>query len=97
MAQNISAMPEVVGPGGILIDPAYSITAPGGQEMGASNVEAFTEAIEHLYLNAGFRKRYGRAGTKHVRETFNWDREAAKMDAIVTDTIAQTELVPVSA
>src|SRR4029077_7407280 len=38
VAQNISAIPEVVGPGGILIEPAYSITAPGGQEMGASNI-----------------------------------------------------------
>ncbi len=97
IAQNISAIPEVVGPGGILIDPIYPVTAPGGQEMGLSNVEAFTEAIEHLYRNEGFRKRYGRAAAKHIRETFNWDVEAAKMSDIFIDTIEKTELVPATA
>ncbi len=97
IAQNISSIPEVVGPGGVLIEPAYSITAPGGQEHAAADIAGFSAAIEHLYLNDGFRKRYGRAATAHVRKTFNWDVEAAKLDAIISDTIAQTELVPVSA
>lgn len=96
IAQNVSAIPEVVGPGGMLIEPLTTITAPGGQEHALSNIEAFTEAIEHLYGNDGFRKRYGRAAALHVRETFNWDREAAAMSAIVTDTIEKTELVPVT-
>lgn len=97
IAQNVSAMPEVVGPGGILIEGGFQITAPGGQDMFAANIPAFTEAIEYLYLNEGFRKRYGRAAAKHARETFNWDVEAAKLNDIITETVAQTELVAATA
>lgn len=95
IAQNVSSIPEVVGPGGMLIEPGYTVTAPGGQDLAAADVGAFSEAIEHLYLNDGFRKRYGRAGAKHVADTFNWDAEASKFEHILTETVEQTELAPV--
>jgi len=97
IAQNVSAIPEVVGPGGILIDGGYELTAPGGQDVYAANIPAFTEAIEHLYLNAGFRKRYAKVGMAHVRETFRWDTAADTFDKHIRDLHANTELVPVSA
>ena len=94
IAQNVSSIPEVVGPGGILIDGGFEVTAPGGQDMFAANIPAFTEAIEHLYLNAGFRRRYAKAGMAHVRETFSWDEAAAVFDRAVREG---TERVEVSA
>lgn len=97
VAQKLSSIPEVVGPGGMLLDPAFTVTAPGGQDFGASDIGAFTEAIEHLYRNDGFRKRYGRAGMQHVIDSFNWDVEAAKLSAILEDTVATTELTQVPA
>jgi glycosyltransferase involved in cell wall biosynthesis len=97
IAQNLSAIPEVLGLGGMLIEPGYELTAPGGQDVFAAYVPAFTEAIEHLYLNAGFRKRYGKAGMAHVRKTFKWDDAAAVFDKHIRDLHENTELVPVSA
>jgi glycosyltransferase involved in cell wall biosynthesis len=85
IAQNVSSIPEVVGPGGVLIEGGFMVTAPGGQDMFAADIPAFTEAIEHLYLNSGFRKRYGRAGIEHVRKTFRWSDAAAVFDAAIRE------------
>ena len=97
IAQNVSAIPEVVGEGGILIQPAFEVTAPGGQDMYAADIGAFTEAIEHLYLNQGFRKRYAKAGLAHVTNTFNWDVEAEKFESILRDVVENTPLVEATA
>ena len=94
IAQDCSAISEVVGPGGILVPPGPAITHSGGQDMYLSQIDAFSEAIENLYLNEGFRKKYGKAGREHIKATFNWDVEAAKLDKIVTEIVEQTELAP---
>lgn len=93
IAQDCSSITEVVGPGGILIPPGFPITHSGGQDMFVPDAPAFSEAIEHLYLNEGFRKRYGKAAVEHVTQTFNWDVEAAKLDKIIVETVEQTEIV----
>jgi glycosyltransferase involved in cell wall biosynthesis len=73
IAQDISAIPEVVGPGGILIPPQRRITTPAGQDNWLADINAFTEALEKLYLNEVWRHELGRAGRKHVTESFSWD------------------------
>ncbi len=79
IAQNISATPEVVGPGGILVEPAGLTTTPSGEDQWSVDVPAFTEAIESLYLARGARRKLGDAGLKHVSK-FSWDTAAALMD-----------------
>lgn len=78
IAQNVSAIPEVVGPGGILIEPQREITVPSGQDVWLADIEAFSEAIEALYLSRSKRRKLGKAGTEHIRTSFSWDT-AAKM------------------
>lgn len=78
IAQNVSAIPEVVGPGGVLIDPIGTITVPSGQDLWLPDVKAFTEAIEHLYTAGGVRRKLGEAGREHVTSTFSWDDAADK-------------------
>ena len=73
IAQNVSAIPEVVGPGGILIEPERRITTPSGQDNWLADIPAFTEALERIYTNEVWRHELGRAGRKHVIESFRWD------------------------
>jgi glycosyltransferase involved in cell wall biosynthesis len=77
VAQNVSAIPEVVGPGGILLEPKGLITVPAGQDVWLPDVEAFTDAIERLYMSRGARRELGMAGHEHVRTSFSWDAAAA--------------------
>jgi glycosyltransferase involved in cell wall biosynthesis len=78
IAQNVSAIPEVVGPGGILIEPQRLITVPSGEDQWLADIDAFTEAIEYLYSSAGARRDLGQAGREHVVSSFNWDECAAR-------------------
>jgi glycosyltransferase involved in cell wall biosynthesis len=83
IAQNVSAIPEVVGPGGQLIDPQREITVPSGQDQWLSDVGAFSEAIEHAYLSAGWRRDKGRAGHDHIVNSFSWDSAAERFDEFI--------------
>lgn len=73
IAQNVSAIPEVVGPGGVLIEPDRKITVPAGQDLWLADIDAFTEAVDRLYTNEVWRTELGLAGRKHVTESFSWD------------------------
>jgi len=84
IAQNISAIPEVVGPGGILIEPQRLITVPSGQDLWLADIEAFSDAIEQLYSSSGARRKLGEAGVEHVRSSFQWDYAAARFHEFLT-------------
>ena len=83
VAQNVSAIPEVVGPGGVLIEPERPITVPSGQDLWLANIQAFTEEIEHLYQSSGARRDLGKAGREHVEKSFNWDFAAARFSEYI--------------
>lgn len=72
IAQNVSAIPEVVGPGGVLIDSDRPITVPAGQDLRLPDIDAFSEALETLYADVALRTELGSAGRKHVAESFSW-------------------------
>lgn len=73
IAQNVSAIPEVVGPGGILLEPERLITVPAGQDLWLPDIKAFTEAIASLlYRSEDERRELGEAGRKHVSQ-FRWE------------------------
>lgn len=76
IAQNVSAIPEVVGPGGELIEPQREITVPFGQDQWLADIGAFSEAIEHAYNSRGWRREKGKAGRDHVSRMFQWDAAA---------------------
>lgn len=91
IAQNVSAMPEVVGPGGILLEPQRLITVPSGQDLWLADIGAFSEAIEHLYLAGGVRRKLGEAGREHVTSSFSWDVAAEKFDRYINALAAGVE------
>lgn len=85
IAQNVSSIPEVIGPGAKLLEPDRYLTVPSGQDVCLSNTEAFSDAIEELYQSAGARRSLGEAGRKHVVESFDWDRAAKQFDEFITE------------
>lgn len=82
IAQNVSATPEVVGPGGVLLEPRGLLTVPNGEDYWLPDPEAFTNAIERLYSSAGARRSLGEAGREHAK-TFSWDVAAQKFDVYI--------------
>jgi len=83
VAQNVSAIPEVVGPGGILLEPRDLLTTPAGEDNWLPDIGAFTAAVERLYHSKGLRRDLGEAGAAHAK-TFSWDFAAQKFDEYVT-------------
>jgi glycosyltransferase involved in cell wall biosynthesis len=78
VAQNVSANPEVIGPGGVLVEPLERlITVPAGQDMWLADIDAFSREIEHLYEARGVVRKLGEAGREHAR-SLSWDVAAAK-------------------
>jgi len=91
IAQNVSAIPETVGPGGILLEPERLITVPSGEDNWLADIKAFTSALEHVYQSAGLRRDLGEAGLKHVRESFSWDAAASRFDEYLRTIASGTE------
>lgn len=84
VAQNVSAIPEVVGPGGILLEPLTTLTVPSGEDVWLSDPKAFTSALEELYDSRGLRRSLGEAGRAHAL-SFSWDFAAARFDELLGD------------
>lgn len=91
IAQNVSSITEVVGPGGILLDPAGEITVTSGEDQWLPDIPAFTEAIEHLYTAGGTRRKLGELGRQHVISSFSWDRAADDFDVLIKAAVAISE------
>jgi glycosyltransferase involved in cell wall biosynthesis len=91
VAQNVSAIPEVVGPGGILLEPERRITVGSGQDQWLPNVDSFSEAIERLVESRGARRELGEAGRRHVTASFSWDDSARRFHELITATISEAE------
>lgn len=88
VAQNVSAIPEVVGPGAILLDPARLTTVDAGQDQWLPNVEAFTDALDRLYNSRKMRRELGEAGRNHVTR-LTWDEAARRFDQLITKTVQE--------
>lgn len=86
VAQNCSAITEVVGPGGVLVEPAGRISTPMGQDQCLPDIPAFTAAIERLYLGRGSRRKLGEAAIKQAGR-FSWDVAAARMASAIEKSL----------
>ena len=88
IAQDCSAITEVVGPGGTLIKPRARITVPQGQEQCLPDIEKFSYWIEHLYGARKARERLGEAAVAHA-QGFSWDIAADKFNTLITEAVAK--------
>jgi glycosyltransferase involved in cell wall biosynthesis len=79
IAQNVTATPEMVGPGGILLEPERTTTPPSGEDQFLPDIAAFSEALEKFYRSKGLRRTLSAAGIAHSQQ-FRWDVTAAIFD-----------------
>ena len=91
IAQNVSAIPEIVGPGAILIESSREVTVPSGKDQWLPDIPAFTEALERLYSSRRLRREMGAAGREHVKRSFSWDFAAERFDGFIKELIASAE------
>jgi glycosyltransferase involved in cell wall biosynthesis len=85
IAQDCSAISELVEDAGVLIQPAGTLTAPAGHDLHTANVELFTDAIELLYRSPDLRAEMGANGRRRIVELFSWDQAAAGFDRLIRD------------
>jgi len=83
IAQDCSSITEIVGPGGILLQPEREQTVPSGEEQQLPNVTAFVDAMERLYRAPGARRKLGEAGREHVLKSFSWDFAARRFHEFI--------------
>lgn len=94
IAMNVSAITEVVGPGGILLEPGGTYVPLSGQDNWLPDEGAFTGAVEKLTNSSGARRDLGKAGRKHVVESFSWDEAAKRFDQLITSVVQKASGEP---
>lgn len=77
---DYSAVPEVIGPGGVAAPIAGLIDNEYGYYWAAADEPRFAAAVGELLDDEVRRKQLARAGLRHVRESFAW-RQAAQQFA----------------
>ena len=96
VAQKVSSIPEVVGPGGFLLKPERIHATESGQDQWLPDVKKFTDAIEHLYSSPAQRESLGAAAREHVVASFNWDTAAKQFDELITRVAQEALETPAS-
>lgn len=94
VAQNASAIPEVVGPGGRLVEPMARLTVPSGEDVCLPDVDAFSEVIEQLYQSPEERKILGFAGREHVLSSFSWDVATRRFNDLIGKVVTEAKREP---
>ena len=88
VATDYSAIPEVVGPGGVLIPPRDYITNGYAHEWALVDEAAMSAAVERLVGKPALRRQLGEAGRRHVRQ-FTWSAMVDGFDHLL-ETAAPT-------
>jgi glycosyltransferase involved in cell wall biosynthesis len=88
VASGVSAITEVVGPGGVTVPAVRPFAAPMGQDQMLPDVEGITQAVERLYHDRKTRRDLGEAGRAHVLAHFSWDSATASFDRVLREVAA---------
>lgn len=87
---DYSAVPEVIGPAGIVVPIAGLVDNEYDHFWAAADEPRFGHAVASLLDDSSLRKRLGQEGPRHVRETFQWSRAAIEMSAAIRDRLGVT-------
>lgn len=95
IAQAVTAITEVVGPGGVLVpESGVRVTVPAGHDLAMPDVRAFTNEIEYLYRHPAKRANLGKAGREHVQRSFSWAYATQKFDEYIRAAAAHVSKEP---
>lgn len=96
VATDYSAIPEVVGPGGVLIPTTGTITNAYAHEWGLVDEPAMSAAVERLVSKPALRRSIGAAGRRHVAR-YTWTQCVATFDLLLRSQglapVAEQEIV----
>lgn len=96
VATDYSAVSEVVGPGGVLIPIAGTITNAYAHEWALVDEPAMTAAVERLVSKPALRRSLGEAGRRHVAR-YTWSHACDTFDLLLRSQgpapLAEQEMV----
>ena len=84
---DYSAVPEVIGPAGLLVPWAYLYDNEYDHLWASVDERKLGEAVATLVDDELLRKRLGREGPPHVRANFQWDKAALAFAGIIADRL----------
>lgn len=84
-----SAITEVVGPGGVLVEGISYLTNPYGVDQILTDAKAMAGQLVMLSRNPERRAELAAAGLAHVRENLSWDRAAAQFQFYIEALLSQ--------
>ncbi len=84
VAQDFSAMPEVIGDGGILTPPERLRTCGNGADLSLPRLEPMVEALERLYHSLELRLELSGKAVRQAR-AFSWDVSASRILAALQE------------
>lgn len=84
---DYSAMPEVVGPGGVLVPPVAYMTNQYAHEWALVDEAAMSAAVERLVAKPALRRALGEAGRAHVAR-FSWPHAVEQFERLLAGTPA---------
>lgn len=76
VGMDYSAVPEVIGPAGVVVPVAHLVDSEYGFPWAMVDEPAYGQAVYDLLGDDVTRARMGKAGPGHVRETFRWSHAA---------------------
>jgi glycosyltransferase involved in cell wall biosynthesis len=94
VAQDFSAMHDVIGPGGILVPSQRYFTTTRMVDFALPNLEAMLAALEQLYADRALRRRLSARAIKHAKR-YDWDVTADGLFAHF-ERLAEARSVPQS-
>jgi len=84
-----SAVPEVVGPAGIIVPEGGLYDNEYDHFWWAADERAFGNAVEKLIRDPVLRRKLGREGPKHVTSNFTWPAAAAAFAGLIESAVAE--------
>jgi glycosyltransferase involved in cell wall biosynthesis len=88
VASAVASVPEVVGDGGLLVEPERDIAVFAGSDMKLPDVRQFSNFLEQLYEFPQLRDDLGKQGASHAK-SFSWDVAAERFNALIGDAASR--------
>lgn len=89
---DYSAVPEVIGPAGVAIPPAYLYDNEYDHYWASPDEDAFGAAVAYLLDHPAKARALGALGPRHVARTFSWADCAEVFRSAIVDAIAGRSL-----
>jgi glycosyltransferase involved in cell wall biosynthesis len=86
---DYSAVPEVVGPAGVTVPPAFLYDNEYDHYWAQPDEAAFGRAVGYLLDHASKRRALGAEGPRHVARNFTWDGCADTFQSVILEAVGR--------